>query len=90
MPTDPPKKRRHRWIWAVILLLFGLLFYGVFHYHAVPQDRRGPGGPEARGGAEVEAVDVAAQAVRPFRSPSPLPPWAAWASIRTPLELSLR
>ena len=29
----PPKKRRHRWIWAVILVLFGLLFYWVLHQH---------------------------------------------------------
>ena len=51
MPTDPPKKRRHLWIWAVILLLFGLLFYGVFHYRAVPQDRAGgPGGGGGGGG----------------------------------------
>ena len=37
MPVDkrnePPKKRRHRWIWAVILVLFGLLFYWVLHQH---------------------------------------------------------
>jgi multidrug efflux system membrane fusion protein len=25
-----PKKRRHRWIWAVVLLAFGLLFYWIF------------------------------------------------------------
>ncbi len=25
----PVKKRRHRWIWFVVLLLFGLLFYWV-------------------------------------------------------------
>lgn len=28
--SEPPRKRRHRWIWAVILILFGLLFYWVF------------------------------------------------------------
>jgi multidrug efflux system membrane fusion protein len=29
----PPPKRRHRWIWAVILLAFGLLFYWVITQH---------------------------------------------------------
>jgi len=33
LTPDPPKKRRHRWIWVVILLLFGLLFYWVLHQH---------------------------------------------------------
>jgi membrane fusion protein, multidrug efflux system len=28
--SEPPRKRRHRWIWAVVLILFGLLFYWVF------------------------------------------------------------
>ncbi len=30
---EPPKKRRHRWVWAVVLVLFGLLFYWVLHQH---------------------------------------------------------
>ncbi|MGH9590026.1 MAG: hypothetical protein ACRD25_06505, partial [Terracidiphilus sp.] len=34
---EPPKKRRHRWIWVVILLLFGLLFYWVLHQHYASQ-----------------------------------------------------
>ena len=40
---EPPKKRRHRWIWVVILLLFGLLFYWVLHQHYTSQTahRRG-------------------------------------------------
>ena len=33
LTPEPPKKRRHRWIWIVILLLFGLLFYWVLHQH---------------------------------------------------------
>jgi multidrug efflux system membrane fusion protein len=33
LTPEPPKKRRHRWIWVVILLLFGLLFYWVLHQH---------------------------------------------------------
>lgn len=27
--TPAPRKRRHRWIWAVVLILFGLLFYWI-------------------------------------------------------------
>jgi multidrug efflux system membrane fusion protein len=34
---EPPRKRRHRWIWVVILLLFGLLFYWVLHQHYASQ-----------------------------------------------------
>lgn len=29
---EGPPKRRHRWIWLVILLLFGLLFYWIYSY----------------------------------------------------------
>lgn len=29
----PPRRRRHRWIWAVILILFGLLFYWIITQH---------------------------------------------------------
>ena len=49
-PNAPEKKRR-LWIWAVILVAFGVIFYGVFHYHAVSQDRAGgPGGAGGGGG----------------------------------------
>ena len=37
LAPEPPKKRRHRWIWVVILLLFGLLFYWVLHQHYASQ-----------------------------------------------------
>ena len=61
MPTDPPKKRR-RWIWAVILLAFGLLFFWVLHQHTVSQDQAGgpAGGGRGRrgGGAGGPAVPV--------------------------------
>jgi multidrug efflux system membrane fusion protein len=62
MPTDPPKKRR-RWIWAVILLLFGLFFFWVLHQHAVSQDQAGGpggagGGGRGRRGAGGPAVPV--------------------------------
>jgi membrane fusion protein, multidrug efflux system len=34
-PSDPAKKRRHLWIWVIILLLFGLLFWWVYKQHSV-------------------------------------------------------
>lgn len=43
LTPEPPRKRRHRWIWVVILLLFGLLFYWVLHQHYVSQVPRGRG-----------------------------------------------
>ena len=36
-PSEPAKKRRHLWIWAVVLLLFGLLFYWVIQHHQKSQ-----------------------------------------------------
>jgi multidrug efflux system membrane fusion protein len=33
-PANPPKKRRHRWIWVIILVLFGLLFFWVYKQHS--------------------------------------------------------
>lgn len=42
-PPDPPK-RRHRWIWVVVLLLFGLLFYWVIAEHKKSQAAATPGG----------------------------------------------
>ncbi len=32
-PANSEKKRRHRWIWVIILLLFGLLFLWVYKQH---------------------------------------------------------
>ncbi len=37
LTAEAPKKRKHRWIWVVILLLFGLLFYWVLHQHYASQ-----------------------------------------------------
>lgn len=31
--ATPPHKGRHRWVWAVVLILFGLLFYWVIAQH---------------------------------------------------------
>ncbi len=49
---DPerPEQRRHLWVWAVVLLLFGLLFYWVITQHSKAQatgGRRAITGPVA-------------------------------------------
>jgi membrane fusion protein, multidrug efflux system len=41
IPPEPGKKRRHRWIWALVLLAFGLLFYWVLHQHVQSQEQTG-------------------------------------------------
>lgn len=46
------KKRRHRWIWAVVLLAFGLLFYWVFTHKSVSQDQAAQGGGQRGAGAQ--------------------------------------
>jgi hypothetical protein len=54
--NDPPgagKKRRHRWIWAIVLLLFGLLFYWVLHQHEASQRQGGQG---RQGGIAMQVV----------------------------------
>jgi multidrug efflux system membrane fusion protein len=33
-PTNSAKKRRHLWIWVIVLLLFGLLFFWVYKQHS--------------------------------------------------------
>jgi multidrug efflux system membrane fusion protein len=43
-PSEPKKKRRHRWIWVIVLLLFGLLFYWVLHQHSQSQQSIAGGG----------------------------------------------
>ncbi|MGA8531019.1 MAG: efflux RND transporter periplasmic adaptor subunit [Acidobacteriaceae bacterium] len=35
--APPPRKRRHRWIWGVVLIAFGLLFYWVITEHQKSQ-----------------------------------------------------
>jgi len=40
-PPRPAKKRRHRWIWALVLLAFGSLFYWVLHQHVQSQEQTG-------------------------------------------------
>ncbi len=48
-PT-PAKKRRHRWVWVVVLLLFGLLFYWVIRHQQKSQMAATGGGRHAMGG----------------------------------------
>ncbi len=56
-PADSGKKRRHRWIWAIILLLFALLFLWVYKQHGVSASAP-TGGRGARGGAMTGPVPV--------------------------------
>jgi multidrug efflux system membrane fusion protein len=49
-PT-PVKKRRHRWIWVVVLLLFGLLFYWVIRHEQKSQAAVTGGGRRMAGGS---------------------------------------
>jgi membrane fusion protein, multidrug efflux system len=49
--APPPRKRRHRWIWAVVLILFGLLFYWVITQQQKSQQATTGGG--RRGGATL-------------------------------------
>ncbi len=41
---QPPAHRRHRWVWAVVLLLFGLLFYWAIGQHDKTQAAASGGG----------------------------------------------
>src|SRR5271165_4752978 len=45
----PVRRTRHRWIWAVVLLAFGLLFYWVLHRQQKGQAAAGPGAGGAGG-----------------------------------------
>ncbi len=49
-PAEPGRKRRHRWVWIVVLLLFGLLFYWVIHQHTQSQQAMAGRGPFEMGG----------------------------------------
>jgi membrane fusion protein, multidrug efflux system len=53
-PTDSAKKRRHLWIWVIVLVLFGLLFFWVYKQHST--SAAAPGG--GRRGAMAGPVPV--------------------------------
>lgn len=55
-PEDSPQKRRHLWIWAVVLLAFGLLFFWVYRQHSASAAAGAPGG--GRRGAMAGPVPV--------------------------------
>jgi len=63
--TDTPKRRRHRWIWGVVLVAFGLLFYWVFSYSKKNQAAvAGMGGAGRRGviaGMSIPVVPATAK-----------------------------
>lgn len=52
--VDPPQKRRHLWIWVVVLLAFGLLFFWVYRQHTASAAAAGGG----RRGAMAGPVPV--------------------------------
>jgi multidrug efflux system membrane fusion protein len=53
--------RRHLWVWFVILLLFGLLFYWVIHQHGKAQAATTGGGRRAGMGGPVPVTTAKAQ-----------------------------
>ena len=55
---QPVKKRRHRWVWVVVLVLFGLLFYWVIQHQQKSQTAAMAGGAR-RGGGGMVPVTVA-------------------------------
>ena len=57
----PAKKRRHLWIWAVVLILFGLLFYWVIHHQQKSQAALGGGGRRGAMGGPVPVTTVKVQ-----------------------------
>jgi membrane fusion protein, multidrug efflux system len=57
-PT-PVKKRRHRWVWVVVLLLFGLTFYWVIQHQQKSQAAVMGGGRRAGGGVVPVTIATA-------------------------------
>ncbi len=53
-PAHSAKKRRHRWIWVIVLILFGLLFFWVYKQHST--SAAAPGG--GRRGAMTGPVPI--------------------------------
>jgi membrane fusion protein, multidrug efflux system len=58
--TTGPPKRRHRWIWIIVLLLFGLLFYVVIR-HGAAAPAAPAGGRHATGGVVPVTTATAKQ-----------------------------
>jgi len=59
--APPPRKRRHRWIWAVVLIAFGLLFYWVITQHQKSQQAATGRGRRGVGQGTVPVVPATAK-----------------------------
>ena len=57
--STPVKKRRHRWVWVVVLLLFGLTFYWVIQHQQKSQAAVMGGGRRPTGGTVPVTVATA-------------------------------
>ena len=57
----PAKKRRHRWIWVVVLLSFGLLFYWVIRHQQKSEAATGGGGGRRMGGGVIPVTTATAR-----------------------------
>jgi multidrug efflux system membrane fusion protein len=55
----PVKKRRHLWVWFVVLLMFGLTFYWVIHHQQKGQAATTGGGRRMMGGTVPVSVATA-------------------------------
>lgn len=61
-PSRPTVHRRHRWVWAVVLVLFGLLFYWAISQHSKTQaSATGGGGRRGMMGGPVPVTIATAQ-----------------------------
>src|ERR1700744_3711021 len=60
--SKPTIHRRHRWIWGVVLVLFGLLFYWAISQHNKTQAAATGGGRRAMRGGPVPVTLATAQA----------------------------
>jgi membrane fusion protein, multidrug efflux system len=57
--VDPPRKRRHRWVWIVVLLLFAVLFWAVWKHGSGGGTAAPAGGRRAITGAVPVTVITA-------------------------------
>ena len=60
--NPPQRRRRHLWVWAVVLIAFGLLFYWVFSYsHKNPTAMMGGGRRGVMPGIPIPVVPATAK-----------------------------
>ncbi|HTX75212.1 MAG TPA: efflux RND transporter periplasmic adaptor subunit [Terracidiphilus sp.] len=60
-PIQPVRRRRHRWVWVVVLLAFGLLFYWAWHHEQKSQAATTGGGRRGMVGGIVPVTTATAQ-----------------------------